>query len=398
MAKLRHRWVNFEPRMDQVGGAKEEVRSLFCNNKHIFCGEGSGLVRVYTVASGEYVRDLVPRDSPSSTTTTTTLVAGGKEVVAAVTWSEIVTVWSTGGDMDWVASYQYQCEGCQKKPCDCGGEASGTCGIEDIKVTPHGKIVLRTLNRSPLSATASSVLIMKKGEDGWTVDDSPMLNRCGFAMDENVKLGCHGDYFVLWESGGNNRLSFGSAENNFEDWSGHPHNDQGLEFERAETLGIDGLLLEPPFLILVNRNLRDSEALRVYEMDTYKVLKAFGSSRGRCVNLITNEYVVVQLQGMWGDQGDYVLIYDKKMLLDMKKTAKEVKVQRIEINRMGTLMGINRTSLVFAEYGLGWRRNQEHVLDLSVLNFWVGGKEELVTKEDEEGDETGQAEKKAKLN
>ena len=194
MAKLRHRWVNFEPRIDQVGGAKEKVTSLFCNNKHIFCGEGSGLVRVYTVASGEYVRDLVPRDSPSSTTTTTTLVAGGKEVVAAVTWDEIVSVWSTGGDMDWVASYQYQCEGCQKKPCDCGGEASGTCGIEDIKVTPHGKIVLRTLNRSPLSATASSVLIMKKGEDGWTVDDSPMLNRCGFAMDGNVKLGCHGDY------------------------------------------------------------------------------------------------------------------------------------------------------------------------------------------------------------
>ena len=122
------------------------------------------------------------------------------------------------------------------------------------------------------------------------------------------------------------------------------------------------------------KHYRDSAAMRVYEMDTYKVLKAFGSSRGRCVNLITNEYVVVQLQGMWGDQGDYVLIYDKKMLLDMKKTAEEVKVQRIEINRMGTLMGINRTSLVFAEYGLGWRRNQEHVLDLSVLNFWVGGR------------------------
>ena len=125
MAKLRHRWVNFEPRIDQVGGAKEEVTSLFCNNMHIFCGEGSGLVRVYTVASGEYVRDLVPRDSPSSEPnpgrTSHTIVAGGKEVVVAVTWYKIVTVWSTGGDMDWVASYQYQCEGCQKKPCDCSG-------------------------------------------------------------------------------------------------------------------------------------------------------------------------------------------------------------------------------------------------------------------------------------
>ena len=126
-------------------------------------------------------------------------------------------------------------------------------------------------------------------------------------------------------------------------------------------------------------------------MDTYKVLKAFEYSKGRCNSLITNEYVVVQLQVQWGDQGDYVLIFDKKMLLDMKKTAEEVKIQRIEINQERITMSINRTSLVFAEDGLYWRRNQE----LSVLNFWVGGKEKLVTKE--EGDETGQAEKKAKL-
>ena len=61
--KLRHSWVNFEPSMDQLGRAKEKVMSLFCNDKHIFCGQGSGLVRVYTVSSGEYVRDLVPRES-----------------------------------------------------------------------------------------------------------------------------------------------------------------------------------------------------------------------------------------------------------------------------------------------------------------------------------------------
>ena len=407
-ARMRHRWVNFEPSMDQLGRAKEKVMSLFCNDKHIFCGQGSGLVRVYLVASGEYVRDLVPREpNPDMRIRSYTLVAGGKEVVAAVTWDMFVTVWSTKGDMDWVASYQYQCEGCQKRPCNCSARGDGT--IEDIRMTPHGKIVLLTRNRSPNSDSASSVLIMKKAEDGWTVDDSPMFDRCGFAMDENVSLGCHGDYFVLWERATDYRCSFGSAENNFEDWSGHPHNDQGLEFDGEETDGIRSLFLEPPFLILVNRNhdqqRHESAALMVYQMDTYKVLKAFEPSRGRCKSLITNEHVVVQLQVQWGDQdGDYILVYDKKMLLDMKKTAEEVMIQRIEINQ-GTLMSINTTSLVFAEDSW-WQDCQEHGgLGLSMLNFWVGreklgtqvqeGREKLSIKEEEY--DPRQAEKKSKL-
>ena len=53
IAKLRHRWVNFEPSVDHLGRAKEKVTSLYCNDKHIFCGQGSGLVSVYNVTFGE---------------------------------------------------------------------------------------------------------------------------------------------------------------------------------------------------------------------------------------------------------------------------------------------------------------------------------------------------------
>ena len=45
-ARLRHRWVNFEPRMDWFGRAKEAVTSIYCNNKHIFCGVGTRLGKV----------------------------------------------------------------------------------------------------------------------------------------------------------------------------------------------------------------------------------------------------------------------------------------------------------------------------------------------------------------
>ena len=80
------------------------------------------------------------------------------------------------------------------------------------------------------SNPASSVLIMKKSEDGWTVDDPPIVERCRFLMGETVSLGCLGDYFVLWDwdlefdwqaprrkDPKEYKFSFGSAEINFED-------------------------------------------------------------------------------------------------------------------------------------------------------------------------------------
>ena len=65
---------------------------------------------------------------------------------------------------------------------------------------------------------------------------------------------------------------------------------------------IAGLFLEPPFLVLVShKKWREdigivSNGLEVYNMESYEKLKAFEEERGRCNNLITNEYVVAQLQ------------------------------------------------------------------------------------------------------
>ena len=414
-ARLRQRWVNFKPQMDWLGEAKEAVTSLFCNDTHIFCGQDSGMVRVYLVSSGEWVTDLVPRESPSSEPNPdamSTLVAGGKGMVAAVTWGQIVTVWSKKDGMDWAHpggvasfSYQFKCDSCKERPCDCPkrseGAAEGDGTIEDIKVTPHGKIVLLKKNEDGDADTASALLIMEKSDDGWTVDDSPMHWRCGFAMDKH--LGCHGDYYLFWEANSSN-FSFGSAEKNFEDWCGHPHNQEGMKFDPDEipNRGFSGgFFLEPPFMVLVKGHPKSrSAALMVYQMETYKVLKAFDYSRGRCLNLITNQYVVVQLQfDNAGFHDDYVLIFDKKMLLDVNTTAEEVKIQKVEINQHSlNLMSINTTSLVFAK-NTSWKPGpsgdwKNVGKDLSILNFWVE-RENMGRKEEE--DESGQAEKKLKL-
>ena len=86
--------------------------SLFCNDKHIFSGQPNGVVRVYSISSGQLKRELLPRDSPmgphgwNEMPSEDTLVAGGKTVVAAVTWGRFVTVWSSEGEMEQLASYK----------------------------------------------------------------------------------------------------------------------------------------------------------------------------------------------------------------------------------------------------------------------------------------------------
>ena len=62
-----------------------------------------------------------------------TLVAGGKKVVAAVTWDNSVTVWSTQKDMDEVASYQALLD-----------REKGI--IEEIQVTSEDKVVIHVHN------------------------------------------------------------------------------------------------------------------------------------------------------------------------------------------------------------------------------------------------------------
>ena len=391
--RLRQRWVNLEPSMDWLGRAKESVTSLYCNDKHIFCGQGSGLVRVYSVTSGEWIRDLVPIDASSSEPVDSrglgrsdTLVAGGKKLIVSVAWDVFVTVWSRDGDMDWLTSYECMSDDCREEPfhceqcnnplkepvCPCNPEETlyaGKCiaHIYEIKVTPEGKIVIL----ANFHDAYTSMLIMQKTGDIWTVNGTDIDENCGSGFLNELSLGCHGNPYVLCESGclKDYHLCLGSTEKNFVDWPHHPHNSEGFEFDERETSGISGLSLEPPFLILVNDNpdYDISVALRVFHIDTHKVLKDFGNSRGRCTNLMTNEFVVVQLQETRSrEQQDYILIYDKKMLLDSEKTAEDVKIQMIEIEH-DTLISINTTSLIFAEQR-SWSSTGRN---LGVLNFWV---------------------------
>ena len=390
--KLKQRWLSLVPGIDRLGEVKD-VESIFCDDKHIFCGLRIGLVQVFNITSGELIRHLRPKEpvQTSGWGASDTLVSGGKKMVVAVTWERFVTIWSTEGDMECLNSYESMCDECRENPfycwecdislthpvcsgCSCNDEKTlekGVCNVSvyDVKVTPSGNVVFL----ASFFDAYSSMFIMKKSEGSWNVTETPIDERCEPLQLGTLQLGCLGNPFILCKDRGQESyyLCFGSAENNFEDWSHHPHTDEGFEgFELDEniTSGICALFVEPPFIILVNENPdyeEESVAMRVYQMSTYKELKAFGYRRGRCENLVTNKYVVVQLQSTTPDESNYILIYDRETLLDPWMSAEDVKIQRIEINHE-QLMSINTTSLVFAA-----RERRGSNVDLKVLNFWL---------------------------
>ena len=383
--------------------------SLFCNDKHIFCGQPNGVVRVYSISSGQLLRELLPQDSPmgphamNEMPSEDTLVAGGKTVVAAVTWGRFVTVWSSEGEMEQLASYKYRCRDHDKyilveqcpETCEC--HDSGC--IEDIKLTAEDRVVFVAVNLE--SASPCTLLVLKETEAIWRVDDAPFDQRCGFYMDaeQPALLSCNGDYFLYGEcprmSKWDMRLSFGTEAKNFEDWCGHPHNPDGMELDERDTTDVTCLLLEPPYLVMVSeldpqlygKPYEPHSCLRVYNMESYQELKAFERSSGVCSNLESNKYVVVHLlNSCWSPETFSVVLYDKKTLLDPHKTTEEVLTQRIELPSTESSWGmsINTTSLVV---------NEKDGSDLRKLDFWVGNEELDVFSE-----ERGQEPKKLKLN
>ena len=121
-------------------------------------------------------------------------------------------------------------------------------------------------------------------------------------------------------------------------------------------------------------------------MESYEKLKAFDEEKGRCCNLITNEYVVAQYAVERGAPA-YVLLYDKKTLLNPKTTVEEVRTQRIEIQFPTWAiprMSINTTTLVFAV------SRGQNVWDLRVLNFWVEREALGVNEDRHENDQAEQ--------
>ena len=48
--RLVQRWMKTDPEVRKIGTTRGVVKSLFANNKHIFCGQNDGVIGVFTFA------------------------------------------------------------------------------------------------------------------------------------------------------------------------------------------------------------------------------------------------------------------------------------------------------------------------------------------------------------
>ena len=58
--KLATSWKTADLITVELGQARREVSAIFCNDRHIFCGQDNGIVGVYQLYDGQWVRELVP--------------------------------------------------------------------------------------------------------------------------------------------------------------------------------------------------------------------------------------------------------------------------------------------------------------------------------------------------
>ena len=132
--KLVHRWKTQNPQTVQLGAVYPYcVEPIVCNNAHVFCGV-EGKVRVYSLADGQWVRDLEreEEDPHEGGNVVFTRISRGESIVAALMGHRMVTIWSSKEEMGRLHSFDV---------LNHEGWEDSWVDVEDIKATGN-KVVL----------------------------------------------------------------------------------------------------------------------------------------------------------------------------------------------------------------------------------------------------------------
>ena len=116
--KLVNRWMTGDPRSEELGTVGSEVLSLFCNDGYIFCGHENGIVNVFSIVSGDFVRQLFPDENVSGEIEDRSSgeVAGKEGLVASslilgnatgVGYMCVGSIWSSSGQMELLDNFSF---------------------------------------------------------------------------------------------------------------------------------------------------------------------------------------------------------------------------------------------------------------------------------------------------
>ena len=160
--KLLHCWKTAHPLKKELGQVRQGVNSLFCDDRHIFCGENNGRVGVYKLSDCQWVTDLTPGMARPDNSTNLSLLAGSDGVLASVAWDSIGTVWST------TTMEQLHCFTSDSFHLLDASSSGRTTTISNVRVGDRSKIaILVAHSLHPGGPYVESLVVMKKVGSIW---------------------------------------------------------------------------------------------------------------------------------------------------------------------------------------------------------------------------------------
>ena len=171
-ARLVQRWMTIDPEVKQIGETRCEVRSLYANNKHVFCGQTDGVIAVFTL-EGQWVRDL---NLPGGNSDLWRIV-GGENILAAVAWgcpNVAVTVWSTSKEMEQLHSLNI-----------VDGRPQVTCLDDKVAILVRKNVDL------------SSLVVLERGQEGTWEDKTLGSFSSGIDDWEQSKMAGEGNLMAV---------------------------------------------------------------------------------------------------------------------------------------------------------------------------------------------------------
>ena len=411
--KLLHRWMNDEAENigspeSQVGTARDNVVSLFFDDTHVFCGQRNHMVGVYSLANGEWIRDLKPTDPMPPRLANeychgfppdAPLVSGGKQIVAAAIWGCVVTVWSCRGEME-----ELHCLDLGDNHCYLN-----TGEIRVVDQTSLGsKVVILAHNKH--NPDMASLSLIWRGEHGWQ-DKILARFHTGLTPYYFSILAANGDWTALaWDvkskSDPGVRVALWHGEDKMPDVVLH-----GPSGPR-----VTGIALEPPFIIFSlkgdpsARHREGCSWISVYKMDTdnlgdnsstkVELVKAIPIDGFNCTEmsqvnrLLSNDLVLCFVQNQEEDMDNIVHVFDKARLLNEDIAAEDIRSRQIELPYWFFAVNINFRSLLCATDGWiwvdwvdgeedkwEWFENHSEKGEIFIKDFWIDKKQLGADKE-----------------
>lgn len=314
--RLATSWKTADLITVELGQARREVSAIFCNDRHIFCGQDNGIVGVYQSYDGQWERDLVPSEMMWGIK----LLAGSVGVLAAVSRDVVLTVWNTSDQMKELHCFKAHNYRCRDVSCDHGADST----IGQMKVIDPGKIAVLVEHHDQNKA---SLLFLKRIENVWDHDTLA----CFPLLMGDTLLAADDDLLAVaieWRMRARRREN---VQRRFMLWQENKKTGQEIELPSRGGREVLAIFMELPFLVLILSRDRRTAEVQVYRIGPEDQMKDVSSEatlvKTICINnsetdeemkLVSNQLFMGVVQQVWGSQDWILNLYEKRFLFNNK--------------------------------------------------------------------------------